>query len=43
MKSDFFRDDQWQWFQEFVDHEVSEILGSTTTHDEISEFDDLPF
>lgn len=41
--NDFFRLDQEQWYGEFVDHEVSEILGDTNAHREIFEFDDVPF
>lgn len=41
--NEFFRLDQEQWYQEFVDHEVSEILTDTNTHREFFEFDDVPF
>jgi len=41
--SDFFRLGQEQWYQEFVDAEVSEILTDTIAHREIFEFDDVPF
>lgn len=40
---DFFRLDQEQWYQDFVDQEVSEILQDTYTHREFFEFDDVPF
>lgn len=40
---EFFQQDQMQWYQEFVDAEVSEILTDTHTHREFFEFDDVPF
>lgn len=40
---EFFRLDQEQWYQDFVDTEVSEILTDTDHHREIFEFDDVPF
>lgn len=40
---EFFRLDQEQWYAEWVDTEVSEIHGDTNPHDEIFEFDDVPF
>ena len=40
---DFFRLDQAEWFQEFVDTEVSEILQDTDHQIEFFEFDDVPF
>jgi hypothetical protein len=41
--NDFFRMDQEQWYCEFVDAEVSEILADTNAHREFFEFDDVPF
>ena len=41
--SEFFRLNQEQWFSEFVDAEVSEMLQDTSTHREFFEFDDVPF
>ena len=41
--NEFFRLDQEQWYQEFVDAEVSEIRESTNTHGEFFTFDDVPF
>ena len=41
--NEFFRLNQQQWFEEFVDAEVSEILGDVNTHNEIFEFDDVPY
>lgn len=41
--TDFFRLDQEQWYSDFVDHEVAEILQDTNHHREIFEFDDVPF
>lgn len=41
--SEFFRQDQEQWYSEFVDAEVSEIRGDTNTQIEFFEFDDVPF
>ena len=40
---EFYRFDQEQWFEEFVDAEVSEIIGDTNAHIEFFEFDDVPF
>lgn len=40
---DFFREDQLQWYCEFVDAEVSEMNQPTHTHREFFEFDDVPF
>lgn len=40
---DFFRLDQQEWFQEFVDAELSEMLADTNPHPEKFEFDDIPF
>ena len=40
--SEFFRFDQEQWYSEFMDAEVSEIMTSNIVHDE--NFDlDVPF
>ena len=41
-QSDFFREDQLDWYTEWVDAEVREIRGDTSTHNEIFEFDDVP-
>jgi len=41
--TDFFRLGQEQWYQDWVDAEVSEILEDTCPHSEIFEFDDVPF
>ena len=41
--NEFFRLNQEQWYEDFVDHEVSEIRGDTNTHGEFFEFDDVPF
>lgn len=41
--TDFFRLDQEQWYQDFVDAEVYEIVKDTHTHREFFEFDDVPF
>jgi hypothetical protein len=40
---EFFTADQEQWYCEFVDAEVSEIVEATHTHREFFEFDDVPF
>jgi hypothetical protein len=40
--SEFFRLDQEQWYSDFVDAEVSEIVEDTYPHDEIF-FLDVPF
>ena len=40
---EFFQLDQLQWYQDFVDAEVSEICEDTNTHREFFEFDDVPF
>ena len=40
---EFYRFDQEQWYSEFVDAEVAEILQDTNTHTEFFEFDDVPF
>ena len=41
--NDFFRMDQEQWYSEFLDHEVHQILGYTDPHHENFEFEDVPF
>ena len=41
--NEFFRLNQEQWYEEFVDTEVSEIRGDTNQHGKIFEFDDVPF
>jgi hypothetical protein len=41
--NDFFRMDQEQWYCEFVDFELSQILGDTVPQIDFSEFDDAPF
>lgn len=41
--TDFFMLNQEQWFQEFVEREVSKKLVDTNTQIEIFEFDDIPF
>lgn len=41
--SEFFQQNQMEWFEEWVDAEVREILTDTDTHDEIFEFDPIPF
>ncbi len=40
---EFFQLNQEQWYQDFVDAEVSEIQTDTNPHQEIFEFDDVPF
>jgi len=40
---DFFMLNQEQWFQEFVETELSKNLPNTNTQMEIFEFDDVPF
>ena len=42
-KSDFFKLDQEQWYQEFVERELSENFNCACLHREKFEFDDLPF
>jgi hypothetical protein len=39
---DFFRLDQLQWYQDFVDQEVNAILQDTDPQIEFFEFDDVP-
>jgi hypothetical protein len=41
--SEFFKLDQQQWYQEWVDTEVSEICADTNPQIEFFEFDDVPF
>lgn len=41
--AEFFKADQEQWYEAWVDTEVSEIVSDTNTHREIFEFDDVPF
>lgn len=41
--SEFFRVDQEQWYAEWVDTEVSEIVRDTNTHPEFFTFEDVPF
>lgn len=41
--NEFFRLDQEQWYQEWVDTEVSEIREDTNPHTEIFELEDVPF
>jgi hypothetical protein len=40
--NDFFRLDQQQWFEDFVDTELSEMLSDTQDPQKF-EFDDIPF
>ena len=41
--NDFFRMDQYQWYADWVDAEVREILADTNPHHENFEFEDVPF
>jgi len=41
--TDFFMLNQEQWFQEFVQTELSKNLPNTNQQAEIFEFDDVPF
>lgn len=41
--NDFFTLTQELWFQEYVESELSKNLVNTNTHNEIFEFDDVPF
>lgn len=41
--NDFFTLTQELWFQEYVEAELSKNLVNTNTHNEIFEFDDVPF
>jgi len=41
--NEFFRLDQEQWYSEWVDAEVSEILSDTHTNAEFFTFEDVPF
>lgn len=40
---EFFLQTQEQWYTEWVDAEVREILADTDAHSEFFEFDDVPF
>lgn len=40
---EFFLQTQEDWYAEFIDAEVREILSDTNTHREFFEFDDVPF
>jgi hypothetical protein len=40
---EFFAQTQLEWYQEFVDQEVREIVQDTNTQAEFFEFDDVPF
>lgn len=40
---EFFLQTQEDWYTEFVDAEVKEILRDTNAQSEIFEFDDVPF
>ena len=40
---EFYRLNQEQWFEEFVDAEVREIRSDTNAQIEFFEFDDIPF
>jgi hypothetical protein len=39
----FFKLDQYQWFEDFVDTEVCEILQDINTNPEIFKFEDVKF
>lgn len=41
--ADFFADFHYDQYSEFVDAELREIFRDTSAHDEIFEFDDIPF
>ena len=41
--SEFYKQIQLDWFNEFVDAERDKIFVDTNTHDEFFEFDDVPF
>lgn len=41
--TEFFRLNQEQWFQEFVETELPENLDDTSAQIEKFEFDDVPF
>ncbi len=40
---EFFAQTQLDWFLEFLDQEVPEIVQDTNTQVEFFEFDDVPF
>lgn len=40
---EFFLQTQEQWYTEFVDAEIREILADTNTQAEFFEFDDVPW
>lgn len=40
--NEFFSLNQEQWFQEFVETELSKNLGTIYVHDKFFEFDDVP-
>ena len=41
--NEFFRQIQEDWFYEFAGAELKDIFVGTNAHDEIFEFDDVPF
>ena len=41
--NEFFRFDQEQWYQEFMDAEVSKIVNDTSVHNEFFDLEDVPF
>ena len=41
--SEFFRETQWQWYSDFVDAELYNEIPTTSMHDEIFEFEPIPF
>lgn len=41
--NDFFKQDQQQWYQEFVDAELREMFDNTNPHTQKFTFDDVPF
>jgi hypothetical protein len=41
--NDFFRLDQQQWYQEFVESELSTKVQYTNPHPQKFTFDDVPF
>jgi hypothetical protein len=41
--TEFFAQIQDDWFREFAGAELSEIFVCSDAHDEIFEFDDVPF
>lgn len=40
---EFYLQIQEDWYTEFVDAEIKEIVEGTNTHGEFFEFDDVPF